>query len=94
MDTLVTVLVLGIVGAVIVDMLRVPLATWWNRARRDVDRQVILPTILEQASSRREAAEALLMHALHDPAWQDLEGDEVLDVIDEWLAEEVWNADD
>lgn len=67
------------------------LRRWWNRQLRATDKRILLPIILEKASSMQQAVGALAVHAAMDHAWSDLSDVEKCELIVDWV-EEGWDG--
>lgn len=55
---------------------------WHNAKLRHIDIQILWPEIKKQTSNIDEARNAFELHALDDPAWQDMSEAEIYRVIE------------
>jgi hypothetical protein len=58
------------------------LIAWWRRRQRRLDLHILGPTLRRQAPTLSVARQAFYLHTVVDPAWRDMDDEEIEKVIE------------
>lgn len=60
--------------------------SWYRARQRELDRTLLLPSVMSQAADREQAISALMVHASMDPAWcGEMTPDEAQAIFEGWV---------
>lgn len=58
------------------------LKAWWKKRQREIDLEILWPSIKSQAPDIQLARDAFLIHASSDPAYDDMTDMQLADYIE------------
>lgn len=55
---------------------------WWRKRQRDIDVQILWPSLVRESADLGRAKAAFAFHAFRDPAWSDMDDEQIMAFVD------------